>query len=320
MFGGPAWTRVTEADGTPGQWYLHLFDIKQPDLDWLERRGPRRVRVDPALLVRPRRRRLPHRRRPRAGQGSRDARPRRPVRRRRAGRRRASALGPRRGPRRVPPVAGDQRRVRRRAGLRRRGLGADRRAPGPLPAARTSCTRRSTSISCWRRGTPPRCARRSTRASTPSTRSAPRRRGCCRTTTSCVTSPATAAGSSAGAGPGGGAADARAARWRLRLPGRGAGPGEVTDLPDEVRQDPAFLRTGGKVTGRDGCRVPIPWSGTSPPFGFGPGRGQPGCPSRPSGRELTVERQEDDPASMLALYRDRPRPCAASSRRSVTAA
>ena len=34
VFGGPAWTRVTRADGTPGQWYLHLFDESQPDLDW----------------------------------------------------------------------------------------------------------------------------------------------------------------------------------------------------------------------------------------------------------------------------------------------
>lgn len=34
MFGGPAWTRVVEADGRPGQWYLHLFDSSQPDLDW----------------------------------------------------------------------------------------------------------------------------------------------------------------------------------------------------------------------------------------------------------------------------------------------
>jgi len=33
-FGGPAWTRITERDGTPGQWYLHLFDTTQPDLDW----------------------------------------------------------------------------------------------------------------------------------------------------------------------------------------------------------------------------------------------------------------------------------------------
>lgn len=34
VFGGPAWTRVTEADGNPGQWYLHLFDSSQPDFDW----------------------------------------------------------------------------------------------------------------------------------------------------------------------------------------------------------------------------------------------------------------------------------------------
>ncbi|HET8896101.1 MAG TPA: alpha-amylase family glycosyl hydrolase, partial [Protaetiibacter sp.] len=34
VFGGIAWTRVTEPDGTPGQWYLHLFDTKQPDFDW----------------------------------------------------------------------------------------------------------------------------------------------------------------------------------------------------------------------------------------------------------------------------------------------
>lgn len=34
VFGGPAWTRVTNLDGTPGQWYLHLFDSSQPDFDW----------------------------------------------------------------------------------------------------------------------------------------------------------------------------------------------------------------------------------------------------------------------------------------------
>lgn len=34
LFGGPAWTRLTEPDGTPGQWYLHLFDASQPDLNW----------------------------------------------------------------------------------------------------------------------------------------------------------------------------------------------------------------------------------------------------------------------------------------------
>lgn len=34
IFGGPAWTRVTEPDGSPGQWYLHIFAAEQPDLDW----------------------------------------------------------------------------------------------------------------------------------------------------------------------------------------------------------------------------------------------------------------------------------------------
>ncbi len=34
IFGGPAWTRTTNPDGTPGQWYLHLFDSTQPDFDW----------------------------------------------------------------------------------------------------------------------------------------------------------------------------------------------------------------------------------------------------------------------------------------------
>lgn len=34
MFGGPAWTRTLNSDGTPGQWYLHLFDSSQPDLNW----------------------------------------------------------------------------------------------------------------------------------------------------------------------------------------------------------------------------------------------------------------------------------------------
>ena len=34
VFGGPAWKRVTESDGKKGQWYLHLFAVEQPDLNW----------------------------------------------------------------------------------------------------------------------------------------------------------------------------------------------------------------------------------------------------------------------------------------------
>ena len=37
IFGGPAWTRVIEPDGNPGQYYLHLFDAEQPDLNWENR-------------------------------------------------------------------------------------------------------------------------------------------------------------------------------------------------------------------------------------------------------------------------------------------
>ena len=34
IFGGPAWERIVEADGAPGQWYLHLFAVEQPDFNW----------------------------------------------------------------------------------------------------------------------------------------------------------------------------------------------------------------------------------------------------------------------------------------------
>ncbi len=43
---------------------------------------------------------------------------------------------------------------------------------------------------------------------------------------------------------------------------------EVDDIPDAARQDPTFRRTGGKEVGRDGCRVPLPWSAAGASFGF----------------------------------------------------
>src|SRR5207245_2206982 len=45
---------------------------------------------------------------------------------------------------------------------------------------------------------------------------------------------------------------------------------EVEDIPDDLRQDPLWERSGHADPGRDGCRVPLPWSGTEPPFGFSP--------------------------------------------------
>ena len=96
-----------------GQWYLHLFDPKQPDLDWTNPEVRRRVRVDPAVLARPRRRRVPHRRRARPGQGPGDARPGGQLGHGRPGRRGPPALGPRRGARRLPRLAAGRRRLRR---------------------------------------------------------------------------------------------------------------------------------------------------------------------------------------------------------------
>jgi alpha-glucosidase len=45
---------------------------------------------------------------------------------------------------------------------------------------------------------------------------------------------------------------------------------EVEDLPDDALQDPTWELSGRAERGRDGCRVPIPWSGSAPPFGFSP--------------------------------------------------
>ncbi|GAA4057298.1 MULTISPECIES: glycoside hydrolase family 13 protein [Actinomadura] len=76
---------------------------------------------------------------------------------------------------------------------------------------------------------------------------------------------------------------------------------EVEDLPDELRQDPIWHRSGRTDRGRDGCRVPLPWSGVEPPFGFG--TGTPWLPQPAEWKDLTVEAQQADPSSMLSLYR-----------------
>ncbi|MFI6533111.1 glycoside hydrolase family 13 protein [Nonomuraea sp. NPDC050547] len=76
---------------------------------------------------------------------------------------------------------------------------------------------------------------------------------------------------------------------------------EVEDLPDATRQDPMYARSGGANRGRDGCRVPLPWSGESAPFGFG---GHPTWLPQPADwASLTAKAQTGDPGSMLSLYR-----------------
>ncbi|MBN9607455.1 MAG: glycoside hydrolase family 13 protein [Actinomycetales bacterium] len=80
---------------------------------------------------------------------------------------------------------------------------------------------------------------------------------------------------------------------------------EVEDLPERLRRDPMHERSGGVDPGREGCRVPLPWSGDAPPFGFSPegARAEPWLPQPADWRSLTVEAQLADPDSLLQLYR-----------------
>jgi alpha-glucosidase len=80
---------------------------------------------------------------------------------------------------------------------------------------------------------------------------------------------------------------------------------EVQDLPPDQLQDPMYLSSAGSDPGRDGCRVPLPWAGTDSPFGFSPAdaTGEPWLPQPSRWAELTVETQQRDPHSMLSLYR-----------------
>ena len=68
---------------------------------------------------------------------------------------------------------------------------------------------------------------------------------------------------------------------------------EVEDLPLDRLQDPMYFRSGGIDPGRDGCRVPLPWSGDEPPFGFSPAGAQaePWLPQPGHWADLTVEAQ-----------------------------
>ena len=114
-----------------------------------------------------------------------------------------------------------------------------------------------------------------------------------------------------GGGPAGLARGRAATLTMLALPGsaylyQGEELGlEQVDVAPEDRQDPSWFRTG--EPGRDGCRVPLPWSGSAPPYGFGAGTpngtGQPWIPQPVDWADLTVEAQEADPGSTLAFYR-----------------
>jgi alpha-glucosidase len=69
-----------------------------------------------------------------------------------------------------------------------------------------------------------------------------------------------------------------------------------------VLQDPIWERSGHTERGRDACRIPVPWSGGEPPYGFSSSRDT-WLPMPEGWAELTAEAQIADPASIQSLYR-----------------
>jgi alpha-glucosidase len=103
-----------------------------------------------------------------------------------------------------------------------------------------------------------------------------------------------------------------AALLMLALPGSAyiyqgeeLGLAEVEDLPDDVLQDPTFFQSGRTSRGRDGARVPIPWAGRQPPFGFSPpdASAPPWLPQPRAWAAFTVEAESGAGGSVLELYR-----------------
>lgn len=77
---------------------------------------------------------------------------------------------------------------------------------------------------------------------------------------------------------------------------------EVAEIPAESRQDPTFFRTRGAQIGRDGCRVPLPWTTEGPSFGFGSSGAH--LPQPEWFAEHSVDAEQNDESSTLRLYRN----------------
>jgi alpha-glucosidase len=329
VFGGPAWTRLTEPDGTPGEWYLHLFAPEQPDLDWTHPevradfettlrfwfdRGVDGFRIDVAhSLVKE--------------EGLPDLDGRSPV---------PSPL-PNRSE--VPPHPHwDRDEVHEiyRAWRRLAESYAEPRVfvaeawvdtperlaryvrpdelntafnfdfvRAPWTAAALRATIEVTMAEHAAVGAPPTWVLSNHDVAREVSRFGREQRD----------EPAFDADDLRGRpfDPDLGVRRARAAALlMLSLPG-GAyvyqgeelGLPEVEDLPTDVLQDPTWTRSGHTRRGRDGCRVPIPWSGTTSPYGFSPAgtTARPWLPQPASWAPLTAEAQAGDASSVLSLYR-----------------
>jgi alpha-glucosidase len=302
-FGGPAWTRVVEADGRPGQWYLHLFDSAQPDLDWtnqevidefesilrfwLERHVDGfRIDVAHGLAKDSDMPDIGQRFAP--GGAAREGHPHWDQ---------DAVHDVYRGWRRVIDEYPGERAFVGEIWLHSTERVARYLRPGELHTAFNF----HFLLARW--------SAESLRAAVDASIAAMADVGAPVTwvlSNHDVVRHVTRYG---GEDVALGTQRARAATlMMLALPGSSylyqgeeLGLPEVTDLPDEVRQDPTFHRTEGARAGRDGCRVPLPWSGSAPPFGFGPGPAT-WLPQPPSWAPLTAEAQEADATSTFSMY------------------
>jgi alpha-glucosidase len=76
---------------------------------------------------------------------------------------------------------------------------------------------------------------------------------------------------------------------------------EEAEVPPKQRQDPIYIRSGGKQVGRDGCRIPLPWHRGQPNAGFS--KAKPWLPMPAGWDRLAVDAQVGSPGSMLFFYK-----------------
>lgn len=323
VFGGPAWTRVTEPDGAPGQWYLHLFDVKQPDLDWTNAevraefvsilrfwldRGADGFRIDVAhgLVKAPGLPEWDHELELLEGSDPRFSRP--PfwdqegvheiyrewhrVAADYAGDRVLVAEAWVEPPSRIARYVRDDELHQSfnftylvtpwSADDLREVVTTSLEAMGEVGAPTTWVLSNHDVL------------RHSTRFAFPAGTTLPNGIG--------ADDPQPDAAL--------GLRRARAATLvMLALPGSAyvyqgeeLGLPEHTSLPDDVRQDPTWVRSGHQHRGRDGCRVPIPWEADAPSYGFGPTAAS-WLPQPAAFRELALDVQRGVPGSTYETYR-----------------
>ncbi|CAN2169377.1 AmyA Glycosidases [Candidatus Nanopelagicaceae bacterium] len=76
---------------------------------------------------------------------------------------------------------------------------------------------------------------------------------------------------------------------------------EVLGIPEDQIQDPQYLRNHKVDVGRDGCRVPLPWTATGPSYGFGTGGSH--LPQPQWFSEWSIEGESKDSESPLSIFR-----------------